>query len=233
MITFFQISPQILEVAWPKIINQDTLREKIHFQEAVLQEFGPSIHSHTAGYHTLDFCFHAPIDAADTIAQMEDLYRPVQELPLQQNIFWKVPVWYNGRDLEAFATAKGLSTKEVIELHTAQVYTIHFYGFLPGFLYLGGLDERLTMPRKDTPDRTVPKGSVAIGGSQTGIYPLESPGGWHLLGTTPVELFNPNAPAPVWASVGDSLRFYPVDENEYRDCLLQEKKGLICEEHER
>ena len=98
-------------------------------------------------------------------------------------------------------------------------------GFLPGFSYLGGLDERIHTPRLANPRIRIPAGSVGIGGSQTGIYPLDSPGGWQLLGMTPVKTYDPERSVPILFEAGDYIRFLPVTEEEYRDISEQVKAG--------
>lgn len=128
----------------------------------------------------------------------------------------EIPVCYGGaygEDLSFVAQHAGMSEQEVVALHSAQPYRIYMLGFLPGFPYLGGLDERLHTPRLSTPRTKIPAGSVGIGGKQTGIYPMESPGGWQLIGRTPLTLFAPGEPLPYAA--GDRIRFIPIDENEF------------------
>lgn len=132
----------------------------------------------------------------------------------------EVPVWYHpsvGPDLEPLAREKGLSVEELIALHTQPEYLVHMLGFRPGFPFLGGLDPRLFSPRLATPRIAVPAGSVGIGGQQTGIYPLRSPGGWRLLGRTPLRLFSPEAEAPFMLGVGDRVRFVPITEARFRE----------------
>lgn len=128
----------------------------------------------------------------------------------------EIPVCYGGvygEDLPFVAQHAGLSEQEVVALHSARPYRIYMLGFLPGFPYLGGLDERLHTPRLATPRTKIPAGSVGIGGRQTGIYPMESPGGWQLIGRTPLTLFAPGRPLPYAA--GDRIRFVPIDEAEF------------------
>jgi inhibitor of KinA len=130
----------------------------------------------------------------------------------------EVPVWYHpsvGLDLEPLAHEKGLTVEELIRLHTAPEYLVYMLGFRPGFPFLGGLDPRLFSPRLATPRTAVPAGSVGIGGQQTGIYPQRSPGGWRLLGRTPLKLFSPEADPPFALSVGDRLRFVSVTREQY------------------
>ncbi|WP_035059950.1 5-oxoprolinase subunit PxpB [Andreprevotia chitinilytica] len=121
----------------------------------------------------------------------------------------ELPVTYDGEDLADVATHTGLDIPEVIARHSAPEYTVFCLGFLPGFAYLGGLDETLACPRRATPRQKVPVGSVGIGGSQTGIYPLASPGGWQLIGRTEIQLFLPGESPPVLLAPGDTVRFVP------------------------
>lgn len=141
--------------------------------------------------------------------------------PLSQKI-WEIPVCYGqeyGTDLGSLALGKRMRVNDLIDLHSAGIYRIHFFGFLPGFMYLSGLPEVLHTPRKAVPDRSVARGSVGIGGPQTGIYPMESPGGWHVLGRTPVQLFESGQNPPVWASPGDRIQFIKIGAGEMKRML--------------
>ena len=137
-----------------------------------------------------------------------------------------VPVCYGGaygEDLPAVARHAGLSEEEVIHLHSGRTYRIYMLGFLPGFPYLGGLDERLFTPRLPTPRTRIPAGSVGIGGQQTGIYPMESPGGWQLIGRTPLRLSSLDRELPYAA--GDSIRFVPIDARAFEQIAARERGG--------
>lgn len=130
-----------------------------------------------------------------------------------------IPCCYGGEygpDLADLAKAKNISEDEAIRIHSAVSYRIYMIGFLPGFPYLGGLDPVLAMPRLETPRTAIPAGSVGIGGSQTGIYPIASPGGWRLIGKTPVKLYDPSAKEPVLCSAGEFIRFEPITDAEYQ-----------------
>lgn len=129
-----------------------------------------------------------------------------------------IPVCYGGEfgpDLADVASLAGLSAEEVIRRHSSRDYRIYMLGFLPGFPYLGGLDESISAPRLDSPRERIPRGSVGIGGSQTGIYPMESPGGWRLIGRTPILPYDPTRTPPVLYAAGDSIRFVPIDRARY------------------
>ncbi len=132
----------------------------------------------------------------------------------------EIPVCYGGAygpDLEDVARAHELSPGDVVELHTTPEYLVHMIGFAPGFPYLGGLDERLVTPRRETPRTRVPAASVGIGGSQTGVYPIETPGGWHLIGRTPLRLFEPLRTPAALLAAGDHVRFRAISAAEFAE----------------
>ena len=120
----------------------------------------------------------------------------------------------DGPDLGLVAAAHGLSLEEVVRLHTGATYRVYMLGFAPGFPYMGGLPDSLMTPRRDEPRTAVPAGSVGIGGSQTGIYPLTTPGGWQIIGRTSLTLFDPQRTPPTLLAIGDAVRFRAVGPNE-------------------
>jgi KipI family sensor histidine kinase inhibitor len=120
---------------------------------------------------------------------------------------WRIPVRYDGPDLRDVAERVSLRPAEVVALHTARAYHVFLLGFVPGFAFLGTLDPELVLPRRASPRTLVPAGSVAIAGVQTGIYPLDTPGGWHLIGRTDVRLWDPSRNPPALFAVGDTVRF--------------------------
>ncbi len=131
-----------------------------------------------------------------------------------------IPVCYDaefGPDLSDIAQHAGVSVEEVIRLHSSPTYLVYFLGFSPGFAYLGGLPERLHVPRLATPRPLIAGGSVGIAGSQTGIYPVDSPGGWRLIGRTPVPMFDPEATPPTRLQPGDGMKFSPIDRAMFED----------------
>lgn len=126
-----------------------------------------------------------------------------------------IPVHYGGEmgpDLEFVAHHSGMTAKQVVECHSNAEYVVYFLGFQPGFSYLGGMPAQLATPRRPEPRLSVPKGSVAIGGSQTGIYPSQTPGGWQLIGRTSMTLFEPKRDQPTLLRPGDKIRFVPLAE---------------------
>jgi inhibitor of KinA len=131
-----------------------------------------------------------------------------------------VPVCYEesfAPDMETMCDITGLNRKEIISLHTTKPYRVYMIGFLPGFAYMGEVDEALAAPRKKEPRTAIPAGSVGIAGRQTGIYPVSSPGGWQIIGRTPVSLFQKTALNPVFFQPGDEVIFYPISSHEFEN----------------
>lgn len=131
----------------------------------------------------------------------------------------KIPVCYEQEfapDIHYLASVNNLSVDEVIALHVSKIYRVHMLGFLPGFSYLGEVDEKIATPRKPVP-QAVAAGSVGIAGRQTGIYPLASPGGWQIIGRTPLTIFNPHAEKAVLLRAGDRVQFFSITANEFTD----------------
>ena len=124
----------------------------------------------------------------------------------------RIPVAYDGPDIEAVATQLHLTPERVAEIHTRPIYRVFLVGFVPGWAYLGPLPEELELPRRHVPRTQVPAGSVAIAGRQTGIYPLPSPGGWHLIGRTSVKLFLPDSDPPCLFRAGDRVKFFAAKQ---------------------
>ena len=150
------------------------------------------------------------------------LERQISASTVTEGKIVEIPVCYGGaygEDLPFVARHAGMTEREVVALHSGQPYRIYMLGFLPGFPYLGGLDERLHTPRLSTPRTRIPAGSVGIGGKQTGVYPMESPGGWQLIGRTPLTLFAPGEPY----AAGDRIRFVPIDEGEFERIQKREE----------
>ena len=168
--------------------------------------------------------------------RMENLLKMETKTETTRKRIFEIPVCYGGEygpDIDNIAEHAGLSVNEVIKIHSSKDYLIYILGFLPGFTYLGGLDERIHTPRLASPRLTIRAGSVGIGGSQTGIYPLDSPGGWQLMGLTPVRTYDPERQTPILVEAGDYIRFIPIDEEEFlRIQKLVEKGKYQCVIHE-
>ena len=176
-----------------------------------IREVVPTYRSATVHYlpHLLEY------------AALVQLLRPLTETQGGAGPFGapvEIPVLYGGPwgpDLEEVAAHCGMTPEQVIAAHSAPCYRIYMLGFTPGFPYLGGMDPRLATPRRKEPRIRIPAGSVGIAGSQTGVYPIESPGGWQLIGRTPLRLFDLGSDLPILLQAGRSIRFVPIDEPTY------------------
>ena len=199
-----------------------TLNQRVHALSALLQTI-PAVIETVPAYCTV-LVHYDPL--ATTYNQIKNLIEEkislLDESTHRPSRRLEIPVIYgdaSGRDastwlstsLESVATTLALSPSELIRLHSEREYTVYMMGFTPGFPYMGILDERLTLPRLSTPRTRVPAGSVAIAGSQTGIYPVDSPGGWHILGHTPFKLFDPLSENPFLFAPGDTVKFVPIE----------------------
>jgi KipI family sensor histidine kinase inhibitor len=150
--------------------------------------------------------------------RIEDLQKQIEGIDIPEPKTMEIPVVYGGEygpDLEWVARYHKISSEEVIQLHTGTIYQVYMIGFMPGFPYMGELPERLATPRRETPRTVIPSSSVAIAQRQTGIYPVESPGGWHILGRTPLNLFNPVHSPPALLEMGDMVRLFAIDKEEF------------------
>jgi len=164
------------------------------------------------------YCDPLTIDRDALKAQVLSLYSSLEDVGDQTPRVVEIPTVYGGEygpDLEFVARHSGLSRDEVVRLHSEPLYHVYMLGFMAGFPYLGDLAERLAVPRLSTPRLTVKAGSVGIGGRQTGIYSVESPGGWRIIGRTPLRLFDPSAEAPTVILPGDKVRFVRIEPHEY------------------
>ena len=191
-----------------------TLNQRVHALDALLQastiitETVPAYCTLLVHYDPLKSTYNEIKDLIEEKLTLIDVstHRPSRRL--------EIPVLYGGAsgpDLEPAATTLALSPSELIRLHSEREYTVYMMGFTPGFPYLGILNEKLILPRMSTPRTRVPAGSVAIAGSQTGIYPVDSPGGWHIIGHTPLKLFDPTSEKPFLFTPGDTVKFIPTN----------------------
>lgn len=174
----------------------------------------PAIEAVVPSYCTLAVHYDSDqIDMTTLSGLLRDLATHSGETVVPSAATIEIPVCYGGEfgpDLDAVAAYNRLTPEEVIRLHSGSAYRIYAIGFAPGFCYLGGLDPRLHTPRLTTPRLRTPAGSVGIAGGQTGIYPLTTPGGWQLIGRTPLPLFDPEREPPVCYRPGDNIRFRPI-----------------------
>lgn len=220
--TKFQLSykpfgDKAILIEWPARIDPLILDDILNFKHALKLELVNKDVRFVHAYHSLTVFYSSTVDFDYEVNVLEAI-RDASSLIERHTKKLTVPVCYQGNyasDIQDYCQVKSLAEREVISLHTQSEYLVCFIGFLPGFLYLGGLDKRLHLPRKATPSKSLAQGSVAIGGEQTGIYPQQSPGGWHVIGRTPLKLFDVNEDKPCPVEAGDKLVFKSVSVEDY------------------
>lgn len=217
-------------VEWPKMIDVDILKNIKLFRHKVHVDMGEYILETVPAYNSLAVFFDtAKIKYSEVLKDLKEIYASKDQKLLTAYKLWKIPVCYEdkfGLDLKHLAEVKNLSKEKIIELHSSQVYDIYFIGFLPGFLYLGGLADELNYKRKDRPRLRIKQGDVAIAGNQTGIYPRVSPGGWNIIGNSPLRFFEVDQFPPCFAVAGDKLKFVPVNSKEYNRIKKEVESGV-------
>lgn len=202
----------------------DKIEEKVNgriirLQKRIESMSGGTIRETVPAFTSLLVYYDPLLTDAETV--METIERLAQEndqVDGRSGKLVEIPVCYGGiygEDLSFVAEHAGISEEEVIRIHSGRDYLIYMLGFLPGFPYLGGMDPRIATPRLQNPRTKIPAGSVGIGGEQTGIYPMESPGGWQLIGRTPLKLFNPEQGGETLYQAGDRIRFVPIGPEEF------------------
>ena len=191
----------------------------------------PEIKDFTVGYSTV-LIFYDSLNISHYLFLKkirEIVTKKLKKNKINDQKVVEIPVLYSkefGLDIDNVSKQTGLILEEIIRLHTNKEYIVYTMGFTPGFPYLGGLDKKLTVPRLKKPRIKVEKGSVGITGTQTGIYPIESPGGWNIIGRTPIELFNFNSDSPSRLKPGDKVKFFEITTfDEFDQINRLEKKN--------
>lgn len=225
--TIFPLGDAALTIDFGNIINEEINKKVLRLFHQIrkknisgITDLIPAYSSLTV-YYDLQSFHQSEQTAFETVATLieklatentEQITGPPRRIEL--------PVCYESKyalDIYEIATRKNLSPEEIISIHTSNTYRVYMLGFLPGFAYMGEVDEEIAFPRKTEPRLNVAAGSVGIAGRQTGIYPLISPGGWQVIGRTPVQLFKKDSEHPVFFEPGDEVRFYSITEDEFKD----------------
>lgn len=231
--TLFRMGTHAILIQWD-VVPSTTVLHGILAVKKNLQEIFPFEIVHT--YTELLLKSNIPITDYDHIAtEIKACIAKTTFTTSQPYMKHYIPVCYDGQfgtDLILVADTLKLSVAEVIRLHKATQYTVHFIGFLPGFLYLEGLDNSLHISRKAKPALSVPKGSVAIGGTQTGIYPQTSPGGWYVIGHCPLSFFDVSSNPICPFQAGDRLEFFEVDSTTHKDISKHIQEGTYTHKKE-
>ena len=239
-LTYKPFGERAILVEWPQLINDDILKDIINFKKKIEKFNIESLVEIKSSYNSLLIIYGDFVENYKyEIAIIDKIYSLNKNFLKTDAVSWKIPVCYDdefGLDLELIANEKKISKSDIISRHYQANYTVYFIGFLPGFLYLGGLDKTLHFPRKETPRLQLKKGAVAIGGNQTGVYPNTSPGGWNVIGNSPINFFDPTKEKPCFAKSGDRIQFYPISLKEYYDIktlvdtnVYQMESEVICD----
>ena len=228
--TFSPLSEQALVIETGTIINKES-EQAVRKLSSLLEKRAPDWLVEFIPAFTTVTVFYDPCQIKQAEAERELRLLVAQldevEAPAPRQI--EMPVCYGGDfgpDLSFVAEHNGLTEEEVIEIHTSGVYSVHMIGFAPGFPFIGGMSEKIAAPRRKSPRLRIPERTVGIAGMQTGVYPIETPGGWQLIGRTPLRLFVPEQDIPSLLRAGDEIRFTQIDEAEYR-----EQEAKIDAEH--
>ena len=164
----------------------------------------------------------------DLVKRLKELLGRIDQVEIPPSDVLEIPVLYGGEmgpDLAFVAQNAGISEEEVVKIHTSTEYLIYMLGFTPGFTYLGGMSDKIATPRLKQPRVKIPAGSVGIAGKQTGVYPVDSPGGWQLIGRTPVKMYDPDREVPILPQAGQYIKFKAVSQAEYDKIAEEVAKG--------
>ena len=225
-VCFLPCGDQAVTVEWGSTIDEHINRQVHAFARKVEALSHPAITEVVPTYRSATVHYRPEVLSYEELKHLlaplaQGSAEEAEELPVVE-----IPGCYGGEygpDLLEVAQHCSLTPEEVIARHTAPTYRIYMLGFTPGFPYLGGMDPSIAAPRRKEPRIHIPAGSVGIAGEQTGVYPIVSPGGWQLIGRTPLRLFDPQKEQPFLLSAGAGIRFVPIDEETFRK--MEEKEG--------
>ncbi len=218
-------------IEWPKEVSEtilDDILQFVHYLENHCLDMGK--YEIVSAYNSITLIHREkPIVFKTLKANLNSWYEEKKPATARQKYLWRLPVCYDlefGIDLEEVSVKLNMYISEVIKSHTHTAFTVYGIGFLPGFMYLGGLPSALEVPRRSTPRLKVQKGAVGLAAKQTGIYPQESPGGWNIIGNCPVNMFDTNSNIPCFVSVGDQVQFYQIERAVYDLCKIEVDVGI-------
>lgn len=219
--TFYPIGDSAIVIQFADVISPE-IHQKVRAVAAYLDEYAfEGFIEYTPAFSSVTVYYQPWLIRYQEIQLLleEMLVELMGDLEIAEAPIIEIPVVYGGHrgpDLAFVASKNKLSTSEVIAIHTSAEYVVYMIGFAPGFPYLGGMSEKIAAPRKEQPSAVIPAGSVGIAGLQTGIYPIETPGGWQIIGQTPLQLFELNREVPALLKAGDRVRFVAISETEFK-----------------
>ena len=203
-------------IKWPQKICKEILKDILQYKSKI-QKSKLSNDIRTS-YSSMLVNFKKIEDEKKTISDLKNIYSSKSLFKKELFYTWEIPICYDlnlDDDIEILEKNLSLKKDEIFSIHRSSTYLIYNIGFLPGFIYLGGMDKRIHHPRKDKPSQNIPKGSIGIGGEQTGIYPNKSPGGWYIIGNCPVDFFDVKKTKPCFVKPGDHIKFKMISKQEY------------------
>jgi inhibitor of KinA len=228
-LSIYPISEKAVTIAFGDSISEALMYRINNFNKLINEHPFEGLQTTVPAYGTLSIFFDPLQVLKSTMAgktclqkvghYLEQLNETETRTVKSESQLITIPVCYGGEigpDLDDVAVLNKITIEEVINIHSSVSYLVHMIGFVPGFAYLGGMPETIAAPRKATPRAAIPAGSVGIAGMQTGVYPLQTPGGWQLIGQTPVKMFDPARPVPALLKAGDRVQFKSIGIEEFR-----------------
>lgn len=225
-LTYQAFGTTAILIQWPKRIDESILQDIIAFRKAI--QHIEHIQDIIIAYNSLTIVFSVEPDFERKIVELKTIYQSLTVNDFLDSKTWIIPVCYHeqfGLDLHQLSKQKKVSIERIIQLHSSPEYLVYFIGFQPGFLYLGGLNPEIHQARRPKPRLRVDKGSVGIGGEQTGIYPQDSSGGWNIIGKSPIHFFNTKEINPCFATAGDRVQFQAIDLDTFYQIEEEVNKG--------
>ena len=224
-LTYKHYGERAILIEWPAKIDEKILKDIIIYKNKIVNFDIKVIVDIINTYNSLTIIYHSTIENIySEISTLKSIYKEATIVKQERNYCWDIPVCYDqefGLDLQEISDINRIPIEEIIQLHSGTIYTVFFIGFLPGFLYLGGLPKRLHFKRRSTPRLNVEEGSVGIGGLQTGVYSRQSAGGWNIIGKSPISFFNVSKENPCFAKAGDKIKFVPISIHEYKKIVVE------------
>ncbi|HUH46684.1 MAG TPA: 5-oxoprolinase subunit PxpB [Arenibacter sp.] len=230
-ISIRQFGTNAILLKWPNKVEEAILGDVLGFANYLKEN-----HLDTTKWELVPVYNSLTLICRDTVLDFDRIkqqllkwYSDKGESILKDRQLWRLPVCYDvefGIDLNELSQQLGMTVEDIVTAHSKAIYTVYGIGFLPGFMYLGGVPEALEVPRKSVPRAKVLKGSVGLAGKQTGIYPQDSPGGWNLIGRCSVPMFDIKKENPCFVKVGDKVQFYPISMAEFQLHMIESEVGI-------